>query len=125
MVGVPPKDVYAISQRRSKFFIESTEKGYEPIMLKNSRGKLRKPKGKPLELVMGDEDPDYLDFVQKCLEWDPEKRMDPDEALRHVWVLKGLPPQVLIHHQRMHNIETPELPQEVRDARDEFLRELN
>ena len=94
-------------------------------MLKNSRGKLRKPKGKPLDLVMGDEDPDYLDFVSKCLEWDPEKRMDPDDALRHVWILKGLPPQVLIHHQRMHNIETPELPQEVREARDEFLREIN
>ena len=92
MLGVPNRDVYSISQRRSKFFIESTEKGYEPIMLKNSRGKLRKPKGKPLELVMGDEDPDYLDFVRKCLEWDPEKRMDPYEALRHVWVLKGLPP---------------------------------
>lgn len=61
-------------------------------MLKNSRGKLRKPRGKPLDLVMGDEDPDYLDFVSRCLEWDPEKRMDPDEALRHVWVLKGLPP---------------------------------
>jgi dual specificity tyrosine-phosphorylation-regulated kinase 2/3/4 len=41
-------------------------------MLKNSRGKLRKPKGKTLEMVMGDEDPNYLDFVQKCLMWDPE-----------------------------------------------------
>ena len=61
-------------------------------MLKNSRGKLRKPKGKPLDLVIGDEDNDFLDFVRKCLEWDPEKRLDPDEALRHVWVLKGLPP---------------------------------
>ena len=98
MIGVPPRNGYSISQRRQKFFIESSEKGYEPIMLKNSRGKLRKPRGKPLDLVMGDEDDDYLDFVTKCLEWDPEKRMTPDEALRHVWVLKGLPPQVLIHH---------------------------
>jgi dual specificity tyrosine-phosphorylation-regulated kinase 2/3/4 len=61
-------------------------------MLKNSRGKLRKPKGKPLRLVMGEEDEDFLDFVAKCLEWHPEKRMTPDDALRHVWVLKGLPP---------------------------------
>ena len=36
--------------------------------------------------------------------------MTPDEALKHVWILKGLPPQVLIHHQKMHNIGTPELP---------------
>jgi len=50
--------------------------------------------------------------------------MTPDEALKHVWVLKGLPPQVLIHHQRMHNIATPELPEEVKDARDKFLIEI-
>ena len=28
-------------------------------MCKNSRGKLRKPMGKPLALVIGDEDPDF------------------------------------------------------------------
>ena len=61
-------------------------------MVKNSRGKLRKPKGKPLAMLIGDEDPDFLDFVEKCLEIDPEKRITPDEALRHVWILKGLPP---------------------------------
>ena len=32
-------------------------------MMKNSRGKLRKPLGKTLKLVMGEEDPDFLDFV--------------------------------------------------------------
>ena len=61
-------------------------------MLKNSRGKLRKSRGKPLKLIMGEEDPDFLDFVEKCLDWNPETRMSPDDALRHVWILKGLPP---------------------------------
>jgi hypothetical protein len=56
--------VYDISQRRAKFFTETPETGqYEPIMLKNSRGKLRKPGGKPLSLLLGDEDLDFLDFV--------------------------------------------------------------
>ena len=49
--------------------------------------------------------------------------MTPDEALKHVWILKGLPPQVLIHHQKMHNIETPELPHEVLHIRNQFLEE--
>ena len=31
-------------------------------MLKNSRGKLRKPNGKPLDYVIGDEDEDFNDF---------------------------------------------------------------
>ena len=61
-------------------------------MLKNSRGNLRKPNGKPLDSVMGNEDLDFNDFVKKCLIIDPQKRMTPDDALKHVWVLKGLPP---------------------------------
>ncbi len=61
-------------------------------MVKNSRGKLRKPQGKTIFMVVGDEDMDFIDFIEKCLIWDPEKRMTPDEALKHVWVVKGLPP---------------------------------
>ncbi len=62
---MPGQDVYDISQRRQKFFNEDPQTGdYDPIMLKNSRGKLRKPGGKPLSLLLGDEDPDFLDFVQ-------------------------------------------------------------
>lgn len=111
MIGVPGKDVLAISERKMKFFtVAPDQTTLLPIMMKNSRGYLRKPMGKPLPLVMGDEDPDFTDFVEKCLEWDPKKRLTPDDALKHVWILKGLPPQVLIHHQKMHNIMTPDLP---------------
>lgn len=124
MRDVPPAEVLKVSERKAKFFTQTKDsKKLEPVMLKNSRGKLRKPNGKPLAYVIGDEDPDFTDFVLKCLDWDPNKRLTPDAALKHVWVLKGLPPQVLIHHQKMHNIATPELPLVVREARDEFLAE--
>ena len=92
-------------------------------MLKNSRGKLRKSGGKPLKMVIGNEDPEFTDFISKCLCWNPETRMSPDDALRHVWILKGLPPQVLIHHQKMHNIDTPDLPHKVQEIRTKFLAE--
>ena len=76
-----------------KFFdIDNDTLKLQPIMTKNSRGKDRKPNGKPLDYIIGDEDPDFNDFVKKCLEWDPEKRLSPDDALKHIWVLKGLPP---------------------------------
>ncbi len=93
MVGVPSPEVLLMSERKSRFFkqIEGSSQ-VEPIMLKNSRGVLRKPNGKPIDTIMGIEDPDFNDFVKKCLIIDPEKRMTPDEALKHVWVLKGLPP---------------------------------
>jgi dual specificity tyrosine-phosphorylation-regulated kinase 2/3/4 len=122
MRDAPNAEVLKMSERKMKFFTQNKEnKKLEPIMLKNSRGKLRKPNGKPLDYVIGDEDPDFNDFVIKCLDWNPNTRLSPDDALKHVWVLKGLPPQVLIHHQKMHNIATPELPEIVKVARDEFL----
>lgn len=93
MIGVPSKDLLAISGRQSRFFkLNEASQTLEPVMFKNSRGKFRKPGGKPLDLVLGDEDPDFTDFVQRCLNMDPRKRMTPSQALRHVWVLKGLPP---------------------------------
>ena len=93
MVGVPSSELLQVSGRKDKFFTLSLDgHSLDPIMLKNSRGKLRKPLGKPLGLVIGDEDPDFSDFVAKCLEWNPSKRLTPDSALKHVWVLKGLPP---------------------------------
>jgi len=92
LLGVPEPEVYKVSQRRQKFFKHYSDTEYEPIMLKNSKGRLRRPAGRTLDVVVGDEDPDFLDFVKRCLEWNPETRMTPDDALRHVWILKGLPP---------------------------------
>ena len=81
------------TKRKMKFFnYRKDHQKFEPIMVKNSRGKLRKPNGKPLELIIGDEDPDFNDFVEKCLDWNPDTRLTPDDALKHIWVLKGLPP---------------------------------
>jgi hypothetical protein len=39
-----------------------------------------------------------------------------------VWILEGLPAKVLIHHQKLHNIATSELPQNIREIRSQYLR---
>jgi hypothetical protein len=55
-----------------KFFtIEDSSLKLEPVMTKNSRDKMRKPNGKPIDYVIGDEDADFNDFIKKCLDWDP------------------------------------------------------
>lgn len=64
MVGIPGADLLSMSGRKDKFFVTGPDgKKLEPIMAKNSRGKLRKSLGKPIALVIGDEDPDFTDFV--------------------------------------------------------------
>jgi hypothetical protein len=35
------------------------------------------------------------------LDWDPQTRITPYEALLHEWIVEGLPPMVLLHHKRM------------------------
>lgn len=31
----------------------------------------------------------FIDFISRCLLWDPERRIKPDQALRHPWILAG------------------------------------
>lgn len=40
--------------------------------------------------MFGSFEPDFVDFVRKCFEFDPQTRMTPDEALCHPWILEGL-----------------------------------
>lgn len=57
------------------------------------RGKPRGPPGsKDLKRALkGCDDPLFLDFIQRCLEWDPDIRMTPGQALRHAWLRRRLP----------------------------------
>ncbi|KAK8853334.1 hypothetical protein IAR55_004038 [Kwoniella newhampshirensis] len=42
-----------------------------------------------LAAVLRCEDELFIDFITKCLTWDPDKRLKPQPALRHPWVLSG------------------------------------
>ncbi|EFN68858.1 Dual specificity tyrosine-phosphorylation-regulated kinase 3 [Camponotus floridanus] len=57
------------------------------------RGKLRGPPGShDLERALkGCDDVLFLDFLRRCLVWEPEYRMTPNKALRHPWLRRRLP----------------------------------
>lgn len=44
-------------------------------------------------------DPSFVNLISRCLEWDPLKRLTPEDGLNHEWIIKGLPPGVLLQHQ--------------------------
>jgi len=52
-----------------------------------------------MEKLREDPDPEFVNMISRCLEWDPLKRMTPEEGLNHNWILKGLPPGVLDSHK--------------------------
>lgn len=61
-------------------------------------------------------DDTFVNFIGSCLEWDPSKRLSPEQGLRHEWILKGLPANVLVQHQRVQSISNNELPQSARNS---------
>eukprot|EP00347_Sterkiella_histriomuscorum_P009533 403340844 len=95
--GAPPDYILNLSSRKKLFFDAEDQ----PIIVANSRGKKRRPLTKTLKGVLQCNDVNFIDFIDKCLDWDPFNRMTPLEALHHEWILEGLPPKVLVHHQRM------------------------
>ena len=59
-----------------------------PRPVVNSKGKRRRPGTKTLAQVLKSDDDLFVDFIAKCLIWDPERRLKPQPALRHPWLAK-------------------------------------
>ncbi|XP_037538633.1 dual specificity tyrosine-phosphorylation-regulated kinase 4 [Nematolebias whitei] len=85
VLGMPPNDFVQSASRRKLFF---DSKG-NPRNTTNSKGKKRKPNSIELSTALKTNDPLFLDFIQRCLDWDPTKRMTPDEGLQHQWIQDG------------------------------------
>lgn len=80
--GVPPEDLIATATRKRLFF----DSRCSPRCVTNSKGRKRKPGSKTLAQALRCSDAAFTDFVSRCLDWDPKKRMTPDEAARHEWL---------------------------------------
>ncbi|CAD6915356.1 unnamed protein product, partial [Tilletia controversa] len=85
VLGVPDRYLIDRSSRKKLFFDSSG--GPRPVV--NSKGKRRRPATKSLAQVLKCNDELFIDFISKCLVWDPERRIKPDPALRHPWILQG------------------------------------
>ncbi|XP_017880190.1 probable serine/threonine-protein kinase dyrk2 isoform X2 [Ceratina calcarata] len=82
VLGLPPEHIINHASRRRLFF---DPKGI-PRCVTNSKGKKRWAGSKNLAMALRCNDTLFVDFVSRCLEWDPKKRMTPDEAMRHEWL---------------------------------------
>ena len=108
--GLPPIELLRRGKRSHIFF----DRDGLPISIPNSKGKIRMPNTKYLHEVLDWNDEPFLDFVERCFEWIPEDRINPHIALRHEWILEGLPPHILVHHMRLHDIQEEDLPYKIR-----------
>jgi dual specificity tyrosine-phosphorylation-regulated kinase 2/3/4 len=86
----------------------------QPKIVANSKGKRRRPGTKTLQQVLKAEDDQFVDFIAKCLTWDPERRLKPAAAMRHPWITNARkvstsnpPPSVAIISRLSNITATP------------------
>lgn len=93
VLGLPPKEILLPAERRKKFFDDDFK-----CIIPQEGSKHREPGSVSLNDVLGSNDPDFVNFISRCLEWDPFKRLTPAEGLVHPWILKGLPEEIRGQH---------------------------
>ncbi|KAJ3560932.1 hypothetical protein NP233_g10517 [Leucocoprinus birnbaumii] len=85
VLGVPDKEFVNRSSRKKLFFDTSGT----PRPVTNSKGRRRRPGSRTLAQALKCNDEEFVDFIAKCLVWDPERRMKPQAAMRHPFILAG------------------------------------
>ena len=104
VLGMPPQKLLESCKRQRMFFSSKGHPRYCTLSQnpdgttgysggRSRRGKFRgPPESKELSRALkGCDDPLFLDFLQRCLEWDPAARMTPGQALRHGWLRRRVP----------------------------------
>jgi len=79
-----PPDRHLVERcTRKKLFFDSMGK---PRVTVSSKGRRRRPSSRTLQQALKADDEAFVDFVARCLRWDPERRLKPHEAVCHPFV---------------------------------------
>ncbi|XP_031237502.1 dual specificity tyrosine-phosphorylation-regulated kinase 3 isoform X1 [Mastomys coucha] len=104
LLGMPSQKLLEQS-KRAKYFINSkgvprycsvtTQTDGRVVLLggRSRRGKKRGPPGSKdwATALKGCDDYLFIEFLKKCLQWDPSARLTPAQALKHPWISKSAP----------------------------------
>ena len=79
----PPDRHLVERSTRKKLFFDSVGK---PRVTVSSKGRRRRPSSKTLQQALKTEDEAFVDFIARCLRWDPERRLKPSDAIGHPFI---------------------------------------
>ncbi|KAI5300803.1 hypothetical protein KEM55_004849 [Ascosphaera atra] len=80
--GPPERHLIEKSSRRKLFF----DSNGRPRATVSSKGRRRRPSSKDLKHVLKCDDDAFLDFIARCLRWNPNSRLNPADALNHEFI---------------------------------------
>ncbi|XP_075913393.1 dual specificity tyrosine-phosphorylation-regulated kinase 2-like [Petromyzon marinus] len=78
ILGMPPKKMVDEAPNKTTYF--------DPEGLPYNLSKQVAPGSLPLHRALQGQHPQLVDFVRRCLQWDPNLRMTPEQALAHSWL---------------------------------------
>ncbi|EME88418.1 serine/threonine protein kinase, CMGC family, dual-specificity [Pseudocercospora fijiensis CIRAD86] len=79
-----PPDRHLVERcTRKKLFFDSVGK---PRVTVSSKGRRRRPSSKTLSQALKTDDEAFSDFLARCLRWDPDRRMKPNDAINHPFI---------------------------------------
>ncbi|KAJ7670948.1 kinase-like domain-containing protein [Mycena rosella] len=89
VLGTPDKEFVNRCSQKKLFFVVDPNGIPRPVI--NSKGHRRRPGTKTIAQVLkcNGEELVFIDFISKCLVWDPERRIKPQAAMRHPFVTAG------------------------------------
>jgi len=104
ILGMPSQKLLDASKRARNFISSKGHPRYCTVttlpdgttVLQGGRSKRGKHRGPPgskdwSQALKNCDDPLFIDFLKRCLEWDPQTRLTPSQALRHSWLRRRLP----------------------------------
>ncbi|TQW03062.1 dual specificity tyrosine-phosphorylation regulated kinase 2 [Cordyceps javanica] len=79
----PPEKHLIEKSTRKKLFFDSMGK---PRLTVSSKGRRRRPSSKTLQQALKCDDEAFVDFLSRCLRWDPDRRLKPEDAIHHEFI---------------------------------------
>ena len=79
ILDVPPLGLVENAAKFSDYF----DPEGNPYLYTNRKGKRRLPGQKTLKQLIDCDDLHLLNFIERCLDWNPRSRITPEEMLRH------------------------------------------
>ena len=86
VLGVPDEGLILRSSKKENFFDENLQ----PKIVPNKNGVKKMPGTRSINQILQGSNENFIDFVKKCLCWEPELRLKPMEGLDHPWIMEGL-----------------------------------
>ena len=96
LLGLPADEVLARASRADEFFAHG-----RPLRHTDRKGRLHPIGSRQLEDILQNADSAFINFLKRCLMWDPADRITPTEALQHPFIAGN---QHLLQHL---NEQTP------------------